>query len=163
MAGIGTYAWFNSQVTSTSNTIQTGKLEIRTLCDGNPDPLFYVKEEYGIDGIYNNDKWYPCAQISNRMWTIKNSGDFNALVYGVSADIEDFVIPEKSTYSKEQALKDFQDNFIITIKKLQFAKVEEVFTSSLAKLQSIQKFSGTPTVLGLQKTEIWLPLILQKG
>lgn len=80
--GVDTYVRFSSQDTSLSNAIKTGKLDIQTVDTSNHNLLLYVEEMYGIDGVYNNNKWHLGAQITNRTWTIKNTGGFPRLLMG---------------------------------------------------------------------------------
>ncbi|EOD01701.1 SipW-dependent-type signal peptide-containing protein [Caldisalinibacter kiritimatiensis] len=148
LGGIGTYAWFTSSATSEGNTFDVGEFKIETTPYGEiPMPLFatsYSNENW--NNKYATGEWYPGKKVpddeTQRTLAIKNSGSLPARLYGISADIEEFIVPEGHS-NPEMAQSHFAQNMIITVNW----EGTELYSGSLQDLiNSEQSFSQYITV-----------------
>lgn len=116
--GVGTLAWFVSQTSSGGNTFNVGSFEISETQYGEiPTPLFSTSYSNSTwDQLYAVGLWYPGKIVSgnDRSLSINNTGSLQAVIYGVSAEMKDFIVPENSSY--DEAKEEFTEKMIITVK-----------------------------------------------
>lgn len=149
LSGAGTYAYFTSATTSSNNIVAAGELDVDVTPYGEvPTPLFSTTYS---DPNYNNTwatgVWYPGKVINDhRGLTIKmsNSSTLSARIYGVSAVMQNFVVPAGCPDSAS-AESSFKDNMIV---KVRYNSVE-VFSGTLSDLMTSTQHLNFPTPLVL--------------